>query len=156
MGTDPHAIKVLDQDSPYVAKSPVVGRLNCIMHARSAKRQMELTVHPSRAVLQNEIHELILADEPGAGMGQIVNQVAHLGFFEVVQGGMILVGDRVEIDGQEIGSVAGFDLTHFPNHINLCIQASGPLRTGREMGCSVGARISFSFRGPEQVKLVAR
>jgi hypothetical protein len=144
MSLDPHAVKVLDRDYPYVAKSPVVGRVNCILHTRSSKRQMQLTVHPSRAVLKNEIHELVLTDED-AKMGQEVNRVAYLGFFEVLEGGMILVGDRVELDGRELGTVTGFDLTHFPNHINLCIRVSDTLRTGQELGCPVGARISFTF-----------
>jgi uncharacterized protein YuzE len=132
-------------------KSPVVGEINCILHARSEKRQMELSIHPSRAIVKNEIHELILTDESEANMGQVVNRVAYLGFFEVVRGGIILVGDKVEIDGEQTGHVAGFDFTHFPNHINLCIRGTGKLQTGYESGIKVGSNIIFRFEEPEEI-----
>jgi hypothetical protein len=149
MSLDPHTVNVLDRNYPYMEKSTVVGRLNCILHARSNARKMVITPHPSRAVLQKEIHELILTDEGSAGMGKEVNHVSYLAFFEVLEGGMILVGDRVAINGEEIGTVAGFDLTHFPNHINLCIRVPGELKTGYEMECHVNDEITFTFAGPK-------
>jgi hypothetical protein len=155
---DPHVVKVLDTDCPYRGKSPVVGHFNCLGDAHSKNRNLKVTVHPSRAVLKHEIHELIVTDEPDAGMGTVVNRVAYLAFCEIDEGGMILVGDKVEVDGQDIGTVAGFNLIHADNHINICIKGKGPgpARSGLEMGFKVGSKITFSFIGPEQAKMIAR
>ena len=156
MSPDPHIVKLLDVDFPYMEKSPVVGRLSCVMHGRATARGLELTPDPSRALLLNEIHELVVTDEPGATMGDIVNRMALVAFFEVTEGGIVLVGDRVEVDGVEIGRVAGFDLTHADNHLNVCVRVPETMRTGYEMGHRVGARIAFVFQGPDQAKMVAR
>lgn len=153
---DPHVVKVLDRDFPYVGKSPVVGHFNCVFDAYSNKRQLSLTAHPSRAVSKYQIHELVMTDEPDAGMGKTVNRIAYLAFFEVDEGGVLLVGDKVEVDGKEIGTVAGFDLTHADNHLNICIKVPEPARSGHEMGFKVGSRISVSFIGPDQAKMIAR
>lgn len=149
MGIDPYAARLLDSEYPFVDKSPVIGRLVCILHTRSDNRQLQLAVHPSRAVCKHEVHEIILTTEADAGVGKVVNRVAHLAFFEVLESGILLVGDRVEVAGQEIGRLAGFDYTHVPNHMNLCIRVPEPLRSGFEMGFQVGASITFSFAGKE-------
>ena len=44
----------------------------CTLHARSERRGLELAAFPSRALLKNEIHELILTAED-AGPGKTVN-----------------------------------------------------------------------------------
>ncbi len=149
MGTDPYLTKVLDSEYPFKDKSPVIGRLVCILHTHSENRQLQLAPHPSRAVSRYEVHEIILTTEPDAGVGKVVNRVAHLAFFEVLEGGMLLVGDKVEVAGQEIGRLVGFDYTHVPNHMNLCIRVPEPLRSGFEMGFRVGMSITFSLGGKE-------
>lgn len=145
MGIDPHVTKVLDSDFPYMAKSPVVGRLVCILHTHSDKRQLQLAPHPSRAVCKHEIHEVILTGDLDAGVSKTVNRVAHLAYFEVLEGGIVLAGDKVEVNGEEIGVLAGFDYTHVPNHMNFCIRVPEPLRSGFEMGSEVGMSITFTL-----------
>lgn len=145
MGLDPHVTKVLDSEFPYMEKTPVVGRLVCILHTHSDRRQLQLAPHPSRALCKHEVHEIILTSESDAGVGKEVNRVAHLAYFEVLEGGIVLAGDKVEVDGQEIGYVAGFDYTHMPNHMNLCIRVPEPLRSGYEMDFRVGMTITFSL-----------
>jgi hypothetical protein len=141
MSREPHGTGILDK-YPYAAKSDVVGKLVCILDARSDERGMELTIHPSRALCQGEIHELAMTDDPQAGPNYVLDRVAYLAFFSVEQGGIVLVGDRVLVGEAELGKVAGFDVTHFPNHMNVVIDASDR-KTGSELGLQLGDPISF-------------
>ncbi|NIO68142.1 MAG: hypothetical protein GTN71_03570, partial [Anaerolineae bacterium] len=90
MSKEPHAGGILDK-YPYVDKRDVVGRVVCILDARSENRGMELSIHPSRAMPKGEIHELVATDDPQARPGKVVDRVAYIGFFEVEEGGIILV-----------------------------------------------------------------
>jgi len=141
MSKEPHGGGILDK-YPYVAKSDVVGRFVCILDARSEERGMQLTIHPSRAVCQGEIHELAITDDPDAAPNYSLNRVAYLAFFSVEQAGIVLVGDRVLVGEVELGRVVGFDLTHFPNHMNLLIGAR-ERKTGLEMRLNLGDVVTF-------------
>jgi uncharacterized protein YuzE len=105
---------------------------------------MELSIHPSRAIPGGEIHELVATDDPQARPGKVVDKVAYIGFFEVEEGGIILVNDRVTVEGQEVGQVVGFDFTHAPNHLNILIRTEAPV-TGAELGLKPGGRVVFSM-----------
>lgn len=142
---DPHRERVLDTDDPYVDKRPVEGGVVCVLDARSERRGMELDVHPSRAVPAGEIHELALTDDASAHPGTRVERVAYVAFVEIERGGVILVGDRVTLGGRLLGQVAGFDSTHFPNHLNILVH--GPQwETGRQLGVAVEERVTFVMR----------
>jgi len=56
-----------------------------------------------------------------------------------------VIGDEVIADGVKIGEVAGFDETHFPNHMNILIRVK-ELKTGFEMGLKLGTSIIFSLK----------
>jgi hypothetical protein len=142
MSKEPHGSGILDK-YPYAAKTDVVGKLVCILDARSEERGMELIIHPSRALCQGEIHELAVTDDPQAGPEHVVDRVAYLAFFTVEKGGIVLVGDTVEVGRQVIGEVVGFDLVHFPNHMNILVR-SVEQKTGPELGLSLGDSITFS------------
>jgi uncharacterized protein YuzE len=141
MSKEPHGTGILDK-YPYAAKSDVEGRLVCILDARSEERGMVLVIHPSRALCRNEIHELAVTDDPEAAPDGVVDRVAYLAFFSVDEGGIVLVGDRVEVDGKEVGEVAGFDLTHAPNHLNILLRAQNR-KTGPQLGLCLGDSIVF-------------
>jgi hypothetical protein len=141
MSKEPHGSGILDK-YPYAAKSDVVGRLVCILDARSEERGMEMTIHPSRALCQGEIHELAVTDDLHAAPDYLLDRVAYLAFFSVEQGGIVLVGDSVLVGEAELGKVAGFDLTHFPNHMNVVIGAQDR-KTGLELGLNLGDRVTF-------------
>ncbi len=143
MSKEPHAGGILDK-YPYADKSDVVGCMVCILDARSENRGMELGIHPSRAVPKGEIHELVATDDPQVRPGKVVDRVAYIGFFEVEEGGIILVNDQVTVDGQEVGQVVGFDFTHAPNHLNILIRTATPM-TGLELGLKLGGRVVFSM-----------
>ncbi len=142
MSKEPHGTGILDK-YPYAAKSDVVGKLVSILDARSEERGMELIIHPSRALCQGEIHELAVTDDPEAGPEYTVDRVAYLAFFDVEQGGIVLVGDKVRVGEQEIGQVVGFDLTHYPNHMNILVLRA-ERKTGPELGLRLGDSITFS------------
>ncbi len=144
MSPDPYINKLLDRDIPYSKKNPVIGMLNCILQVRAEKRGLELCPYPSRAVLKNEIHEVILTAEQEAAPGKKVDKIAYLGYFEVLQGGVLWVGDVVEVDGSPVGRLAGYDLTHFPNHMNIILKTDEPLKTGSESGFRPGGEITFT------------
>lgn len=143
MSKEPHGTGILDK-YPYAAKSDVVGKVVCILDARSEERGMELVVHPSRALRQGEIHELAVSDDPNAGPEQTVDKVAYLAFFRVDQGGLVLVGDKVTVGHVEVGEVVGFDITHFPNHMNVLVRAD-ERKTGSELGLCLGDSVTFCF-----------
>jgi hypothetical protein len=145
MSPDPYINKLLDAELPCKAKTVVSGSLNCILHARAEKRGLELSPFPSRAVIKHEIHELIITAEEQAAPGTIVNKIAYLGFFEIEEGGILWVGDRVDVDGKTVGELAGYDMAHFPNHMNIVVKVKEPLITGYEAGLKPGASITFTF-----------
>ena len=142
MSKEPHGSGLLDK-YPYVAKSDVLGRVVCVLDARSEERGMELTIHPSRALCRHEIHELAITDELEAAPGLTVNRVAYLAFFVIEQGGIVLQGDEVFAGEQHLGRVVGFDLTHFPNHLNV-VACKQPRQTGLELELKLGDIITFS------------
>jgi len=141
---EPHGSDILAK-YPYAAKSDVVGRVVCVLDARSEERGMELTIHPSRALCADEIHELAITDQLEAAPGHIVNRVAYLAFFVVERGGIVLQGDEVTSNGKTLGKVVGFDETHFPNHLNALI-GSDQRQTGLEAGLGLDDDITFSSK----------
>ncbi len=145
MSLDPYANNLLDVEMPCADKTPVVGRLCCILHARAEQRGLQLATFPSRAVQQHEIHELILTAEERAEPGREINRIAYLGFFEILVGGVLWSGDRVEIGERCVGTLAGYDLTHFPNHLNIVVCAGEPVSTGLEFGFHLGDSVTFIF-----------
>lgn len=141
MSKEPHGTGILDR-YPYAAKSDVEGKLVCILDASSDERGMELILHPSRALCRGEIHELAVTDEPDAAPQRMVDRVAYLAFFTVEEGGIVLVGDKVEVAGKELGEVVGFDVTHAPNHMNVLLRA-GERATGSQLGLRLRDAIVF-------------
>ena len=56
---------------------------------------------------------------------------------EVNEGGLAVVDDTVSISGKHIGYIAGFDLIHMPNHMNIVVKAEsldvGPILLGDKL-----------------------
>lgn len=129
--------------NPYYDKTDVEGNLVVILDGVMDNRGLELITPISRCVCKHDIHELIFTDEQ-AKPGDIVNKIAYLGFLEIERGGVIIAGDLVELDGQVIGTLAGFDETHMPNHQNIVINSSG-LVSGKELQAKLGGKIKFKL-----------
>lgn len=128
--------------NPYAYKSEVRGRLVVILRGKLENRALSLVAPISRAVLKNEIHELIITDELQAGPGKTVNRISYAGFVEITGGGVLVAGDEVICGGRVLGSIAGFDETHLPNHLNIVIY-SGSRSDGVELGLALDSEIVF-------------
>jgi hypothetical protein len=127
--------------NPYADKSPVCGRIVAVLRGVSDRRGLHLEAYRSRALPRFGIHEFMITDEQ-VDVKSTVNRVALLAFFEVTDGGVILLQDRVRIRGIDIGTIAGFDDTHMPNHQNICL--AGELQDGVARGLQLGAGVVIS------------
>jgi len=108
--------------SVYGNRRPVKGEIVALMHATYEKRGLDLIDPRSRALTRDEIHELMITDEPEAAPGGRADRVSVIAFFEIIQGGLAVVGDEVSIKGMALGELAGYDLTHMPNHMNVVVK----------------------------------
>ena len=126
----------------FTAKRDIVGEPVYVSYLRSQTRDMRLQNVYSRVLLRGEIHELVTTDEQ-TQVGGVVHGVAYIGFFEVAQGGSLRVGDTLRVNGRPVGRLAGFDITHFPNHFNLVLQCERAV-TGRDLGLSLDDEIRFT------------
>ncbi len=146
MSKDPYSRPDFLLDT-YRAKVPILGNLVVVLQGYLPDRELSLINPKSRALLKGEIHELILTDETEAGPGQTVNNIAYVGFVEIEQGGVAVVGDKIVINGQNIGKVAGFDITHMPNHLNIVLKSS-QLLSGADSDLELRNKVEiFTERG---------
>ncbi|HMM19469.1 MAG TPA: hypothetical protein PKA10_01945 [Selenomonadales bacterium] len=129
--------------NPYAAKRDVTGTLAVVLDGKMEDRGLELIRPISRCLRKYEIHELILTDEVDAKPGSAVNRIAYLGFVELEQGGVVVSGDKLLLDGEIIGTLAGFDETHMPNHLNIVVKTDR-LATGAERGAGLGLPVRFT------------
>ncbi|HHW02707.1 MAG TPA: hypothetical protein GXX35_07835 [Thermoanaerobacterales bacterium] len=106
--------------NPYAKKKPLKGNLVVVLDGKYEERGLKLIVQPSRCLLKNEVHEMIITDEIKSP-GDVVNRIAYLGFFVVKESTVIVIGDEVKVAGKVVGKIAGFDETHMPNHYNIVI-----------------------------------
>ena len=141
MPKEPYAAGIAAKS--FAAKRDIEGKMVVIAYSLLTNRELNLIVPGTRAVQKNEIQEILVTDEPEAGPGKVVNRIAGQGFFEVTQGGVIRSGDKVTIGGKQVGNVAGFDETHFPNHMNIVLKSS-ELIPGADRGLRLEDPVVFS------------
>ncbi len=139
---DPH-VEGKVKRTHYTSKTELSARLFAVLDLTSEDRGLKLIPQLSRAVRRGDVLELVCTDEEGAGPGSEVRRTAYIGFVEVSEAGLLLCGDAVTVQQEEIGKVSGFDETHLPNHLNVVIR-SRRLVTGREMDLSLDAPITFA------------
>ena len=106
----------------YGDRRPVAGEVVALLHVTFERRGLKLIDARSRALPLNEIHELMITDEEDAAPGGGADRVSAIAFFEIKRGGLVVVGDEVSIGGKVLGTLAGFDLTHMPNHMNILVK----------------------------------
>lgn len=136
--TDPYTAGMVSKD-PFFKKQPVEGTIVAVLSNKFDKRGVKLMPQPSRAVLKNEIHELMLTDE-AAAPNVTVDRIFCLGFFEISCPGVVVKGDTLTVAGRPIGTVAGFNGDHMPNHLNIVIYTKTP-KTGEEMAIGLSESI---------------
>ncbi|MFB3896789.1 MAG: hypothetical protein ACE14V_10860 [bacterium] len=128
--------------SAYAERKQVQGEVVNVLDAKAECRGLWLISTYSRVITKYSIHELILTDESVPKLGEAVNRIAYLCFFEVTEGGVILVRDKLYCGDQLIGTIKGFDESHMPNHLNIIVYAE-PRKTGKELGFAVGSKLRF-------------
>jgi len=120
--------------SVYGDRRPVQGEIVALLHVKFEDRGLKLIETKSRALKQYEIHELMVTDEQNAEPGGGADRVSAIAFFEVKKPGLTVVGDTVQIGSHVIGRLAGYDLTHMPNHMNIVVKTESldtpPLHVG--------------------------
>jgi hypothetical protein len=123
--------------SVYGHRRPVIGEVIALLHITFEERGLNLIQTRSRALVRDEIHELMITDELEAGPGGGADRVSAIGFFEVKRGGLIVEGDDAFLDGAKLGNVAGYDMTHMPNHMNVLVKTGSlerpPIRVRSEI-----------------------
>ncbi len=126
--------------SAFADKRPVRAEVVAVLRGQVLDRNMSLIPQPSRAVKAGDVHEIILTDEaatPGADVGR----VAYLAFVKFLDGGIVLCGDKVYLGDELIAELIGYDLSHFPNHMNIV--ARGDMRSGEERGLRLDDTLVF-------------
>jgi hypothetical protein len=129
----------------YASRRDVNGRVVAVLRGVTDRRGLYLTGFRSRAVSRHAVHELMVTDEQ-ADLESTVNHVALIAFFEVENSGVVLVGDHVSWGDRSLGIVAGFNETHMPNYLNICLKAA-EIQDGETLGLSLEDRIQFTRPG---------
>ena len=106
----------------FAAKSDMRGRVVVVLRGTLENRSLALITPISRAFPAGSIIELIGTDEATAGPGGTVEKIAYIAFVELIDGGVLLAGDPVFINGTQVGTIVGFDDTHVPNHQNTILR----------------------------------
>jgi hypothetical protein len=124
MPEEPYKAKKIPDHWSDAEKRPVEGSIIAVSGLRLYDRGTVL-MHPrSRSFPKYSIVEITLTDEQDANPGETINSVLYLGFFEVLTGGIVVVGESVNLNGTTIGAVAGFSDIHEPNHLNLIVKGN--------------------------------
>lgn len=138
---DPYEAGIITA-APRILRDALPAVFVGVLDSRREGRGLEL-IHPrTRCVRRHDVHELIMTDEYAAAPGKTVGRVVYLGFVEFQAGGLLVEGDELRIAGRPLGTVAGFDESHFPNHYNIVIKGTPPA-TGVELGQKPGDQVLF-------------
>ena len=132
---DPYASGLVTK-SPYAQKRIIQSSVVAILQIEMEERGLNLIQPKSRALKKNEIHELMITDEKETKPGAIVNRVSYIVFIEILRGGVMVVGDLVYWKNNLLGTVAGFDDTHMPNHQNIVLYSPKRI-TGKELNINI-------------------
>jgi hypothetical protein len=136
---DPYKQKMTNRTF-FASKADMQGRVVTVLRGMLESRALQLIAPISRAFPAGTIVELISTDEPTALPGASVDRIGYIAFVELTTGGILLVGDPVNIDGRTIGTIAGFDDTHMPNHQNIILKTEGRT-TGEALGLKPGSTV---------------
>ncbi len=121
-GESAETARVISRPSYYGAKRAIIGEVVAEVSAKG--RRLSLSENWSRSVKVGEIHEIMLTDEV-LSPGDMMTEFMAVAFFETSQGGHSVIGDKLYLDGVEVGVLAGYEMNHMPNHMNIVFMSSG-------------------------------
>jgi hypothetical protein len=136
---DPYARKLTNINF-FHAKTAVTGRVVVVLDGLLENRGLNLIQPISRAFPHGSIIELIGTAEKNVGPGTVVETIAYIAFVEMTAGGVLLVGDELVWNDTVIGTIAGYDDTHVPNHQNTIVLMKERV-SGKGMGMKAGDEI---------------
>lgn len=148
-----HEIVNLVADSYRIARSKEVRLRMMVKNAASARivrvlvhiredRRMSFAPWQSRCFTKGEIHEIVTTTDTPENRSVSIDHIGFVGFAEFSQASVVEVGDQVFIGELYVGSVAGFDECHYPNHYNIIV-SSDRLICGSEINLRPGDEVSF-------------
>ena len=137
--SDPYARKLVSRDF-YHSKIDLKAKVAVVLDGMLENRRLQLIQPISRAFSSGTIIELIGTDDRNAAPGNNVDAIAYIGFVELLTSGVLLAGDPVLCNGKLIGTIAGYDDTHMPNHQNTIIAMEKRI-SGKGLGLKVGDEI---------------
>lgn len=112
----------ITRPSYYGAKRAIIGEVVAEVRARGGG--LRLSENWSRSLKFGEIHEVMLTDMD-VSPGDVLDEFTAVTFFEVRQGGHSVIGDKLYLDGVEVGVLAGYEMNHMPNHMNIVFMGNG-------------------------------
>jgi uncharacterized protein YuzE len=113
----------------YKERRPVKGEVVTVIDVTFNSSGIDLSEAWSLAVPKGDIHEIMVWNP----LEEAEEDAAAIAFIEITQGGNIVNGDEVRIDGEEVGQLAGFDYNHMSNHMNIVVETKSieiPLTLG--------------------------
>ena len=137
---EPYSSMRINVDKAFVKKKTIRGQIVAVLDLVLPERELHLITPHSRALKKYEIHELFITNDPNAKPGDTIKGATYICFFEVIEGGISLVKDKVIINGLNVGEIIGFDETHMPNHLNI-VCYSKIRKTGKELGLNIGDEV---------------
>lgn len=129
----------------YLAGStstPVYIRLAMVLGHTRPERVLVKSPYHTRCVRSGEVHELIAVRREDL-RGDKYSGASYLGFAEVTASGVLHVGQIVTVADRALGTLAGFDYTHYPNHLNLLIETPDR-QHGRSLGLCLNQTGAFA------------
>ncbi|GAB1508088.1 Gfo/Idh/MocA family protein [Actinophytocola sp. KF-1] len=112
------------------SKGAATARVVKLLYHSRDDRGMRLSEWRTRAIQAGEIHELVTTTDEPEDPGDRIHRVGFLGFVEFADATVIGRGDEVYAGDRRIGTVAGFDECHFPNHYNILIDTDTLVSAG--------------------------
>lgn len=103
-----------------VRHRPVHGIVVAIVGGQEEPLTVTLMMEATRALHQGCVYELVYTGAD-ARPGNRVTGGSTLGFFEVRQASVAVVGDDVRVRGSVLGEIAGFDGSHLPDHLHVVV-----------------------------------
>jgi len=137
--SDPYARKLVGH-SFYHSKVDIKCNTLVVLDGTLENRGLNMIQPISRAFPKYAIIELIGTDDPLAAPGAKVDNICYIGFLELKNSGVLLTGDEVIWNGKKIGTIAGYDDTHMPNHQNTIVLMDKRI-SGKDLGIKINDEI---------------
>jgi predicted dehydrogenase len=92
-----------------------------LLFHETVHRGMRLAAAGSACIRAGDVHELVVTRDDVDIAGALVDHVAYIGFVEFAAPAMLTRGDTFWYGDQCLGTFAGYDESHLPNHLNLVL-----------------------------------